>query len=85
MKKLDDEQLSKFLEIDNKIEKKSQEIIERQKSNVEIYKDKETRNNGGLLVNPQTLDTRFDLTKMDPKLEPKIFLKDLSIDKFQSY
>jgi hypothetical protein len=45
MKKLDDEQLSKFLEIDNKIEKKSQEIIERQKSNVEIYKDKETRNN----------------------------------------
>lgn len=44
MKKLDDEQLSKFLEIDNKIEKKSQEIIERQKSNVEIYKDKETRN-----------------------------------------
>jgi hypothetical protein len=31
MKKLDDEQLSKFLEIDNKIAKKSQEIIERQK------------------------------------------------------
>jgi len=44
MKKLDDEQLSKFLEIDNKIEKKSQEIIERQKNNVEIYKDKESRN-----------------------------------------
>jgi hypothetical protein len=44
MKKLDDEQLSKFLEIDNKIAKKSQEIIERQKNNVEIYKDKESRN-----------------------------------------
>lgn len=44
MKKLDDEQLSKFLEIDNKIEKKSQEIIERQKNNVEVYKDKESRN-----------------------------------------
>lgn len=44
MKKLDDEQLSKFLEIDNKIEKKSQEIIERQKNNIEVYKDKESRN-----------------------------------------
>ena len=30
--------------------------------------DKETRNNGGKLVNPVTGDTRFELTKMDPKL-----------------
>ncbi|MGB0788983.1 MAG: peptidylprolyl isomerase, partial [Marinirhabdus sp.] len=28
--------------------------------------DEETRGNGGQLVNPQTLDTRFDLTKLDP-------------------
>ena len=30
--------------------------------------EKETRNNGGKLVNPVTGDTRFELTKMDPKL-----------------
>jgi len=28
----------------------------------------ETRANGGVLTNPQTLDPRFDLTKMDPSL-----------------
>ncbi len=30
--------------------------------------DKETRVNGGVLVNPKTQDTRFELTKMDPSL-----------------
>jgi len=35
--------------------------------------DKETRNNGGLLVNPQTLDTRFELTKMDPTLSAQVY------------
>ena len=30
--------------------------------------EKETRNNGGKLINPITGDTRFELTKMDPKL-----------------
>ena len=29
--------------------------------------EKETRANGGALINPQTQDTRFELTKMDPK------------------
>ena len=28
--------------------------------------EKETRANGGVLINPQTQDTRFELTKMDP-------------------
>ena len=28
--------------------------------------DKETRNNGGKLINPATYDTHFELTKMDP-------------------
>ena len=28
----------------------------------------ETRNNGGVLINPTTGDTRFELTKMDPVL-----------------
>lgn len=30
--------------------------------------EKETRANGGQLINPRTLDTKFDLTKMDPSL-----------------
>lgn len=34
----------------------------------EFSDEKETRNNGGVLINPATLDTRFDLTKIDPDL-----------------
>lgn len=30
--------------------------------------EKETRTNGGALINPRTQDARFELTKMDPKL-----------------
>ena len=30
--------------------------------------EEETRNNGGVLINPTTGDTRFELTKMDPVL-----------------
>ena len=30
--------------------------------------EKETRANGGILINPKTQDTRFELTKMDPSL-----------------
>ncbi len=35
--------------------------------------DKETRNNGGQIVNPQTFDTRFDLTKMDPTFSAQVY------------
>ncbi|QIE58906.1 peptidylprolyl isomerase [Rasiella rasia] len=35
--------------------------------------EKETRNNGGILVNPVTYDTWFDLTKMDPELSAKVY------------
>jgi len=34
--------------------------------------DKDTRNSGGLLMNPRTLETRFELTKMDPTLYNQI-------------
>lgn len=34
--------------------------------------EKETRNNGGALLNPRTLDTKFELTKMDPSLYGQI-------------
>lgn len=34
--------------------------------------EKETRNNGGVLVNPKTQDTHFELTKMDPTLYSQV-------------
>jgi len=34
--------------------------------------EKETRNNGGVILNPRTLDTRFELTKMDPNLYTQV-------------
>ena len=30
--------------------------------------EKETKNDGGVLTNPKTQDTRFELTKMDPSM-----------------
>jgi peptidyl-prolyl cis-trans isomerase SurA len=35
--------------------------------------DKETRNNGGQLINPISFDTKFDLTKMDPTLSQQVY------------
>lgn len=35
--------------------------------------DKETKNNGGRLINPVNFDTKFDLTKMDPTLSAKVY------------
>ena len=41
---------------------------------------KETKANGGVLINPNTQDTRFELTKMDPSLYSQVSnLKDDSI------
>ena len=34
--------------------------------------EKETRTNGGALINPKTQDTRFELTKMDPELYSQV-------------
>jgi peptidyl-prolyl cis-trans isomerase SurA len=34
--------------------------------------EKETKTNGGILVNPKTQDTRFELTKMDPALYSQV-------------
>lgn len=42
--------------------------------------EKETRANGGTLINPKTQDTRFELTKMDPSLYSEVSnLKDGAI------
>lgn len=35
--------------------------------------DKETKNNGGQVINPMTFDTRFDLTKMDPTFSAQVY------------
>ena len=34
--------------------------------------EKETRANGGTLINPKTQDTHFELTKMDPSLYSQV-------------
>lgn len=45
-----------------------------------VSDEKETRVNGGALINPKTQDTRFELTKMDPALYSQVSnLKDLQI------
>lgn len=42
--------------------------------------EKETRANGGILINPKTQDTHFELTKMDPSLYSEVSnLKDKEI------
>jgi peptidyl-prolyl cis-trans isomerase SurA len=42
--------------------------------------EKETKNNGGVLINPITADSRFELTKIDPVLYNQIkYLKDNEI------
>ena len=42
--------------------------------------EKETRANGGILLNPRTLDSKFELTKMDPALYSQVSsLKDKEI------
>jgi len=38
----------------------------------EFSDDKETRMNRGLILNPQTNDTKFDLTRMDPQLYNRV-------------
>jgi len=44
--------------------------------------EKQTRNNGGQLVNPSNFDTRFDLTKMDPSLSAQVYnLKEGEVSK----
>ncbi|WP_394344690.1 peptidylprolyl isomerase [Flavobacterium restrictum] len=37
-----------------------------------LSEEKETKVNGGALINPKTQDTRFELTKMDPDLYAKV-------------
>ena len=48
----------------------------------EASDEKETRNDGGLLINPETQDYKFELTKMDPELYSQIAnLKEKEVSK----
>ncbi|OMQ09430.1 peptidylprolyl isomerase [[Flexibacter] sp. ATCC 35103] len=63
--------------IRNKIENKEITFAEAARTESD---EKETRANGGTLVNPNTQDTRFELTKMDPTLYSQVSnLKDNEI------
>jgi peptidyl-prolyl cis-trans isomerase SurA len=64
-----------------KIEGIRQKIINKEITFADAAKsssdEKETRNNGGVLLNPRTMEPRFELTKMDPALyAPVSELKD---------
>lgn len=59
-----------------KIEKIRETIVSNQLTFAEAAKEssdeKETRNDGGQLINPETQDFNFELTKMDPELYSRI-------------
>ena len=55
--------------IRNKIINKEITFAEAAKSSSD---EKETRNNGGVLLNPRTMEPRFELTKMDPTLYAQV-------------
>jgi peptidyl-prolyl cis-trans isomerase SurA len=74
-----------------KVAKEKIELIQKRITDKEITfaeaartmsEEKETRNDGGLLTNPKTQDTRFELTKMDPTLYSQVAnLKDNEISR----
>ena len=67
---------SKINEAKEKIEKIRKEIIDGEitfeEAVLKYSEDVETRNSGGLIMNPYTNETRFDLTRMDPTLYARV-------------
>ena len=63
-------------EAKERIEKIRQRIVDGDISFADAAREssdeKETRNDGGQLINPQTQDYNFELTKMDPELYSQI-------------
>ena len=67
----------KIIAIKSRIEKGELTFAEAART---LSDEKETRANGGTLINPKTQDTRFELTKMDPTLYSEVSnLKDGAI------
>ncbi|NVK53651.1 MAG: peptidylprolyl isomerase [Flavobacteriaceae bacterium] len=67
---------SKLKEIQNKITTIKQDILDKkitfEEAVAKYSEDKSTKNSGGLIVNPYTNETRFDLTRMDPTLYARV-------------
>lgn len=65
-----------IIEAKEKLEKIRKRIVDGEISFAEAAKvasdEKETRNNGGQLINPETQDYNFELTRMDPELYGQI-------------
>ena len=72
----DDELRSAKEEIDKLRERITDGEITFSDAALRFSDEKETRLNGGVLINPSTNDTRFELTKMDPLLYSQV--KDLN-------
>lgn len=67
----------KILTIKRKIENSEITFAEAART---MSDEKETRANGGVLINPKTQDTHFELTKMDPSLYSEVSnLKDKAV------
>jgi len=67
----------KILTIKRKIENNEITFAEAART---MSDEKETRANGGVLINPKTQDTHFELTKMDPSLYSEVSnLKDKAV------
>lgn len=65
-----------FAEAKTKIESIRKRVVDGEITFAEAARqfsdEKETRNSGGILVNPRTMETRFELTKMDPALYSQV-------------
>ena len=63
---------SKLKETKEKMNKIRKDILDKKITFAEAVnkysEDKDTKNNGGVIVNPYTNETKFDLTRMDPSL-----------------
>ncbi len=59
----------RILQIKKKIEDKAISFADAARTESD---EKETRANGGVLINPKTQDTHFELTKMDPSLYSQV-------------
>ncbi|MEK9756544.1 MAG: peptidylprolyl isomerase [Bacteroidota bacterium] len=74
--KISDDELKDAKElIENLRERISNNEINFSDAALQFSNEKETRLNGGVIINPSTNDTRFELTKMDPILYSQV--KDL--------
>lgn len=67
---------SKLKETEEKVKKIRKDVLEGKITFEDAVKkfseDKDTKNNGGLIINPYTNETSFELTRMDPSLYARV-------------